>query len=81
MNTRTPHEPSSNSMATREPVQPNLPHDLESSAGLSDEARNKSKILIFPLWNSLDFSADIDQIPTNPDRPRGKLIQFEQPVR
>jgi hypothetical protein len=25
--------------------------------------------------------ADIDEIPVNPDRPSGKLIQFRLPVR
>jgi hypothetical protein len=79
MNTRTPHERSSNSMAVRGPVQADLPRDLAFSAYLSDEARDKSKILIFPLLNSLDFSADIDQISTDPDRPWGKLIEFRLP--
>jgi len=79
MNTRTPHERISDALAARDPVQADLPRDLASSAYLSDEARNKSKILIFPLLNSLDFSADIDQTSTNPDRPWGKLIEFRLP--
>lgn len=80
MNTRTPHERSSNSIAARGPVQADLPRDLEFSDRLPDEARNKSKILIFPLLDSLDFSADLDQISTNPDRPWGKLIEFRLPT-
>lgn len=79
MNTRTPHERISDAIAARDPVQADLPRDLASSAYLSDEARNKSKILIFPLLNSLDFSADFDQIPADPDRPWGKLIEFRLP--
>ena len=76
MNITTPYEQSSHSIAARDPVQLNLPCDLESSTLLSDEAPINSKILNFPQLNSLDFSADIDQIPANADRPRGKLIEF-----
>lgn len=79
MNTSTPHERISDALAARDPVQADPPRDLASRVDLSNEARNKSKILIFPLLNSLDFGADIDQISTNPDRPWGKLIEFRLP--
>jgi hypothetical protein len=79
MNINTPYEQSSHTITARDPVQPSLPLEMESGTLLSDEAPIKSKILIFPLLNSVYSSDDIDQIPANADRPKGKLIEFRLP--
>ena len=80
MNTSTPHERSSASMAARDPVHADLPRDPWHPALISlMEPRTNPKILVFPLLSALDFSADIDQIPANSDRLWGKLIEFRLP--
>jgi hypothetical protein len=75
MNTSTPSEHSSTSMAARDPVQADLPRDPWHPALISlMKPGTNPKILTFPL-----LSSDIDQIPADPDRPRGKLIEFRLP--